>query len=131
MKGSQAICRAIDVNVDGTFDVYLFYNDQGRVRRRQADLDTDGLIDKVDLYEAGKLKESRLDTNADGRVDTWKFFQGDKLIRQERATKGNGQINQWWEYRIDGDPNCPVVYHDADDDGQADERVEPCAGKRK
>lgn len=116
-KGGVEKCRAIDLNFDGVIDAYAYYDDAGRLRRREYDYDRDGQIDEIATYSNGVLTAKDQATSTQRRLDTWDFYQNGVLVRSERDSNGDGIIDQWWEY---AKPGCPLIHSDVNNDGKPD-----------
>lgn len=110
-------CRALDLNLDGTFDSWVYYGSDGRVRRRESDYDRDGQVDEVILFRAGAIAEKHRATMLTGKLDTWEFYQSGRLARTERDSNGDSRVDQWWEYAT---PGCPTIHADVNGDGRPD-----------
>jgi hypothetical protein len=110
-------CRAYDLNFDGKVDVWVYLDDQGKVRRRELGFDRDGSLTEIQLYKNGELVEKQRCSVLRNRLDTWEKYQGAKLVRTERDSNGDGIVDQWWDYPT---PGCPVIRSDLDRDGTPD-----------
>jgi hypothetical protein len=115
--GGREVCRSVDLNFDGVPDSWVYFDSNGKVRRRENDYDRDGRIDEIAIFRGGVLVEKQRATMLADRVDTWEFYQNGKLARSERDSNGDRVVDQWWEY-----PNadCPVIHADVNDDGRPD-----------
>jgi hypothetical protein len=120
MKGGKEVCRAVDLNMDGKMDVFIYYDDQGRERRRESDFDRDGRCDEIAIYENGQLKLKLRETNFDDKIDTWDYYEGGRLVRRERDSDGDGIVDQWWTFNNPANPKCAVVAVDRNADGKPD-----------
>jgi hypothetical protein len=116
-KDGRLVCQAADLNLDGQFDVYSYYDAAGALRRREYDFDHDGAIDEIIEYRAGVPVQSERATLLANRLDTWDFYQNGMLARSERDSDADGIIDQWWEYPK---PGCPLIHTDANQDGKPD-----------
>lgn len=116
-KGGREVCRAVDLNFDGKVDAWSYFDESGRVRRRERDYDRDGLVEEISIYSAGSLKEQQRSTALADRLDTWQFFEAGQLKRAERDSDADGVIDQWWEFTQD---KCPMIHSDVDGDGRPD-----------
>jgi hypothetical protein len=119
MDGSRELCRAIDLNRDGTIERFVYFDEQGRERRMESGFDTDNQPDEVTHLEAGVVVRKERQTNHTGNIDTWDYFQAGKLVRSERDSNADGIIDQWWTFG-GGSQGCPEVVADVDGDGKAD-----------
>ncbi len=128
MKDGREACRIVDLNFDGAVDVYIFYDDKGQERRREADFDRDGRPDQVSILKDGQLVENDRETNFDDKVDTWDYYQNGALVRRERDSDGDAIIDQWWQFYDPARPKCALVAvdHNADGKPDADGQVDLC-----
>lgn len=128
-QGGRTVCRAIDLNWDGAVDVWIYYDAAGKVRRREYAFGRDGTVNEVRLYAGGVLEEIRQATAGRARFDTWHFVERGRVVRSERDADQDGRIEQWWEYPRADQPECPVMFTDADGDGRRDGKagVDLCA----
>lgn len=119
-SGSRVICKAVDLNFDGAIDTFVYYDDQGRERRRESDFDRDGRPDEIAYYEGGVVVRKERETNFDDKIDTWDYYRGDRIVRRERDSDGDAIIDQWWEFNRPDDPKCAIVSTDRNTDGKPD-----------
>lgn len=119
-SGSREVCRAVDLNFDGSIDAYVYRDEGGQVSRRESDYDRDGRLDEVSIYKGGVLVERHRATTLTGKLDTWHFYQAGKLARTERDSDGDAIVDQWWEYPKPDSPECPLIHSDVDGDGRPD-----------
>jgi len=126
MSGSRELCRALDLNFDGRIDSYLYFDDQGLLRRRESDFDRDGVTDEIATYQGGKIVRKDRETNLDGKLDTWDFYQNEILVRRERDSNADGRVDQWWSFPDPTKMDCPLVETDADGDGRPDTKQDVC-----
>jgi hypothetical protein len=119
MDGKRPECRAADINMDGVIDVFIYYDDAGKMRRRESGFDRDSRPDEISHYAAGVIVRKERETNNDAKIDTWDYFEGGKLAREERDSTGDGYVDQWWTFPSD-DLKCAVVVSDGDGDGKPD-----------
>src|SRR5437867_3370577 len=47
MDGGRVVCRGLDFNFDGVVDAWVYFDETGKVRRRESDYDRDGRVDEV------------------------------------------------------------------------------------
>jgi hypothetical protein len=120
MKGGKEVCRAVDLNMDGAIDAFIYYDDQGRVRRREQDFDRDGRADEITIYENGQVKLKLRETNFDNKIDTWDYYENGRLVKRERDTDGDGIVDQWWQFNNPSNPKCAIVASDRNADGKPD-----------
>jgi len=108
---SREVCSFSDLNGDGNVDLYTFYGDDGKIRRREAAYTVSKQIDEIAVYQAGELQLVMRETNFDGRLDTWDYYEGGKLVRRERDKNGDGRIDEWWAFQA-GTDNATIVQAD-------------------
>jgi len=117
MNGGQEVCRAVDLNLDGKIDAWIYRDPSGQIRRRETDYDRDGRVDEISTYRGGTIVEKHRATTLANKVDTWQFYQNGQLARTERDSDGDEVIDQWWEWTK---PGCPMIHSDVDSDGRPD-----------
>ena len=115
--GGREVCRAVDLNLDGKIDAWVYRDPTGQVRRRETDYDRDGRIDVISIYRGGVLTEKHSSSTLTNKLDTWQFYQNGQLARTERDSDGDEVIDQWWEWTK---PGCPMIHSDVDSDGRPD-----------
>jgi len=120
MKGGKEVCRVVDLNMDGAFDAFIYYDDQGRERRREQDFDRDGRADEITIFENGQIKLKMRETNFDDKIDTWDYYENGRLVKRERDSDGDGIIDQWWQFNNPQNPRCAIVASDRNADGKPD-----------
>jgi len=121
VDGARELCRAVDINMDGTIDVFVYYDEAGQVRRRESGFDRDARPDEVAIYQNGILLRKERETNNDTRIDTWDYYEHGRLAREERDSTGDGYVDQWWVFNRPDNPKCAVVSADNNGDGKPDE----------
>lgn len=128
MKDGREACRIVDLNFDGAVDVYIYYDEKGQERRREADFDRDGRPDQITTLKDGQIVENDRETNFDDKIDTWDYYANGALARRERDSDGDGIIDQWWQFYDPARPKCATVAvdHNADGKPDADGQVDLC-----
>ncbi len=116
-EGGREVCRAVDLNLDGRVDVWVYLDEHGQLRRREYDFDRDGTIDQIVDYQGGVPVTGERATLLANRLDTWDYYQNGVLARSERDSDSDARIDQWWEYPK---PGCPMIHADANQDGRPD-----------
>jgi hypothetical protein len=118
--GGREVCRIVDLNLDGAIDAFIYYDAQGRERRRESDFDRDGRPDEISIYENGVITLKMRETNFDNKLDTWDHYQNAVLTSRERDTDGDGIIDQWWQFNNPQNAKCALVSSDRNADGKPD-----------
>lgn len=131
---SVLICREVDLNHDGTKDVFRFYNDVGRTLREEEDRDFDGRIDVVTYFDGGEVVRREFDTNGDGMVDMRMYYRDHRPYRAERELQSDNAADfrpDYWEF-YDTRGHVVRIGTDYDHDGRADrwDRVDRLAPLR-
>jgi hypothetical protein len=100
-----------DINKDGKPDGWTYVTN-GYVDKQELDINFDGKIDTVYVYEGeGKIKEEVLDTNYDGKMDNWRLFENGSLVMDKIDSNGDGHVDYWFYvdkgriYKIEKDTN--------------------------
>src|SRR5262245_49573051 len=112
MDGKHEDCRAVDLNMDGIIDVFVYFDAQGKQSRRESGFDRDNRPDEISHFQAGVIARKERETNNDGNIDTWDYYQAGRLVREERDSNGDGYVDQWWTFNQPGRPDCAVVTSD-------------------
>lgn len=116
--GTTEVCRITDLNHDGHPDLFEYFDASGQLRRREFDFDDNGVVNQIEVYDAGKIVRRELDTSNRGLIDTWDTFDPStgKLVRRERDTTTDGRVDQWWTY----EGERVTISVDRNGDGQPD-----------
>jgi hypothetical protein len=120
MDGARELCRIVDLNLDGAVDAFIYYDEQGKERRRESDYDRDGRPDEIAHLTAGVVVRKERETNFDDKLDTWDHYEGGRLTKRERDSDGDGVIDQWWQFNNPTNAKCAVVASDRNADGKPD-----------
>jgi hypothetical protein len=83
--------QEMDINFDGNIDAVYVYEWGGKVKEEILDTDYDGRMDNWRTYEDGNLVEDQIDSDADGEVDIWFYIDRGMIIRLEIDTSGDGK----------------------------------------
>ncbi len=75
--------RALDQSGDGKLDRLDSYDADQKLVRSEEDLDGDGRMETISVYEDGVLARRRADHDGDGQPDAWSFYRGGDLERHE------------------------------------------------
>lgn len=118
-EAGKPLCQWLDLNFDQVADVWVYFAQDGSVRRRETDFDRDGRVDELTTFERGVMVARQRATTLAGRLDTWQHFERGVLTRGERDSNGDGIIDQWWEYPKPGSL-CAIVHSDTNEDGRPD-----------
>ncbi len=81
--GQKRMREVLDEDYDGRADRVLHYQDGTALVRSEEDLDGDGQMETVSLYDAGQIVRKRTDSDGDGQSDSWSFYNGGELVRHE------------------------------------------------
>lgn len=117
------ICREVDLDHDGTKDMFRFYNSEGRTVREDEDRDFDGRIDVISYFDRGEVVRREMDTNRDGQVDMRIFYREHRPYRAERELNNNNSPDfrpDYWEY-YDNRGNIVRMGWDYNGDERADQ----------
>ncbi len=128
------VCREVDLNHDGTKDVFRFYNDQGRTLREEEDRDFDGRVDVITYFDNGEVVRREFDLNHDGMVDQRMYYRENRPYRAERELQSDNAADfrpDYWEF-YDTRGHVVRIGTDYDHDGRADrwDRVDRIAPLR-
>jgi len=128
------VCREVDLNHDGTKDVFRFYNDQGRTLREEADRDFDGRLDVITYFDNGEVVRREFDLNRDGMIDQRMYYRENRPYRAEREVQSDNAAEfrpDYWEF-YDARGHVVRIGTDYDHDGRADrwDRVDRLAPLR-
>jgi len=132
MNGPREVCRVVDLNLDGSFDAFIYYDESGQERRRESDFDRDGRPDEIVSLRGGVVFLKERETNFDDQIDTWDYYENGRLVRRERDSDSDGLIDQWWAFNDPTNPSCAAVATDRNVDGKPDPDsvVDACAEAR-
>jgi len=97
-QGERKICSFSDLNGDDRIDLYTYFDEQGRVWRREASYRLRQPMDEISLYKNGEIDVLMRDTTSDEKIDTWDFYKNGQLVRRERDKNGDGHIDEWWQF---------------------------------
>jgi hypothetical protein len=128
------VCREVDLNHDGTKDVFRFYNDQGRTLREEEDRDFDGRLDVITYFDNGEVVRREFDINHDGMIDQRLYYRENRPYRAEREMQSDNAADfrpDYWEF-YDTRGHVVRIGTDYDHDGRADrwDRVDRIAPLR-
>lgn len=91
VKNGNVEKQEMDINFDGKIDAVYLYEWGGKVKEEILDTDYDGRMDNWRIYKDGNLVEDHIDSDNDGEVDIWFYIDRGKIIRLEKDTTGNGK----------------------------------------
>ena len=90
------VCREMDRNGDGRYDVARHYNAKGEPTYEETDSDHDGRVDTWIYFQNGKVGEKQRDTNLDGEADeTVNFNELGQISRIRRDRNFDGKTDEW------------------------------------
>jgi hypothetical protein len=113
----QLIRKEIDVNFDGTLDIWRHYNDEELVIKEELDYNFDGRVDAINYYDQGQLVRKEIDVEFDQAPDVFKHYKNNQLVSVERDTNNDGRLD-YWEYYERG--VLDRIGRDNDGDGSVD-----------
>lgn len=93
----ELLRKEIDVNFDGSVDIWRHYNDGDNLNKEELDYNFDGRIDAINFFDRGKLVRKEMDVEFDQAPDIFKFYKDGELIRVERDSNNDGRVD-YWEY---------------------------------
>ena len=110
--------KMMDLNLDGKYDVYRFYDESGAVAKEELDLDFDGKIETTDIYRGGIVMQKEIDSQFDEKTDLWKYFdEKGIIIKLDEDQDGDG-VADYWEFYTNG--VLERIEKDTDRDGRPD-----------
>ena len=110
--------KDIDLNADGSIDVIQLFEDDEVLQQERQDLDFDGKVDAITFFNQGTILRKEIDLNYDGLVDITRFYTNGKLELIESDRAGDGKVDTW-EYYDNG--VLDRIGLDRNGDGQVDE----------
>ena len=113
----KLVRKEIDVNFDGSVDIWRHYNEGERLTREELDYNFDGRVDAVNTFDKGALVRKELDVEFDQAPDIFKTYKEGQLVRVERDTNNDGKVDTWEYYERGA---LSRIGTDQDGDGQAD-----------
>lgn len=93
----QLIRKEVDVNFDGSLDIWRHYNDAEAVIKEEMDYNFDGRVDAINYYDQGQLVRKEIDVEFDQAPDVFKHYKNNELVSVERDTNNDGRLD-YWEY---------------------------------
>jgi len=114
----QLVRKDIDLNHDGKVDIIRLYDAaKGQVLEERTDLDFDGRYDELAFFEDGLVVRKEIDLDYDGKPEIIRYYDAGKLARVETDRNGDGRVDSW-EYYEDG--RLDRIGTDNDGDGAVD-----------
>ena len=106
-RNGQLTCHMMDRNLDGAFDYWAYYDDDGRVARTDEDNNFDGRPDEVWNYSNGDLLTMKKDTDFNGVPDEFTTYKyripqqldvrpNDSKFTTVREFLSNGVVTEIW-----------------------------------
>lgn len=114
----RPVRRELDLDGDGEIDLIRVYDEEGKLKRDTIDTDFNGQFDRVLFYREGKISRREIDADQDGRFEEVRQYIQGELFRVERDTTGDGTPDFWIFYK-DGSIDRAGV--DLDGDGVINE----------
>jgi hypothetical protein len=87
-KNSQLVCHMTDRNLDGSFDHWSYYDDDGNISRSEEDNNFDGKVDEIWKYSNGVIVSMEKDNDFNGVMDEFVTYRF--RIPQQIDIKPNG-----------------------------------------
>ncbi len=87
---------------DNTPDSWAFYDASGAMTKLELSTQRNGMVDRIEYYEAGARVRAEEDTNADGRIDKWERYEGSRLASVAIDTRQRGTPDRRVMYAQDG-----------------------------
>jgi hypothetical protein len=116
-KVERLVRKELDINWDGKVDIVRLYDEREQVQSELLDLDFDGRVDQQNFYEKGVIVRKERDLDYDGKPDMWIFFEGGRIVRKERDTNADGRVDYWEYWEND---QVDRIGEDLDGDGTVD-----------
>ena len=88
-----------DTDLNGAFDIWIYYGRDGNPSRQEQDTTGDGKADRWIQYKDGIPSTQLDDKNADGKVDTTLNYAGDLPERLEEDTNFDGRPDRITTYK--------------------------------
>ena len=117
--GDVETCKIDDFDHDGNKDWLVAYDPKHTPLYKKADVDYDGNIDLIEVYENGNITESERDSDFDGKFDVKEVYASGSLQSVRRDRNGDNKPDQWENY-IDGVVSS--ITYDDNYDGKVDRR---------
>ncbi|MCC7442269.1 MAG: hypothetical protein IT285_11585 [Bdellovibrionales bacterium] len=118
---------AVDLNDDGTPDLFRRFHADGSLSMLRADLNGDGAMDLIEeLSPGGERGSQALDRNRDGKLDQWITWSYLPDVEYRRVlqldTDYDGRVDRWVTEEYDPDPRLLLreTFNDLDRDGAPD-----------
>jgi hypothetical protein len=120
-EAGRPVREVRDEDHDGRVDQIRSYDADGEMSRVEEDLDRDGHLEALTLYEGGEPVRRRVDTDGDGQPDAWSFYREGEVVRNEVDRDGDGFRDLLLVYEQgelvreeedqDGDGRADVIVH--------------------
>jgi hypothetical protein len=87
---------------DNRPDSWAFFDASGAMTKLELSTRRNGMVDRVEYYEAGARVRAEEDTNADGQIDKWEMYEGSRLASVAFDTRQRGTPDRRVTYAQDG-----------------------------
>ena len=114
------VVKKVDLNWDGNIDVETAFDEDGNIVKESMDGDFDGRPEWVDHYQGNIRVMTEIDTNYDGKADLFRYYENGIVRRKEQDTDNDGAID-FWQY-LDENGIVTKFGRDLDGDGTMDLR---------
>ena len=98
-KSVQLLRREIDVNFDGSIDIWCHYLESGKKEKEEFDYDFDGKIDATYFYKDEQIDRKEINVEFDNQPDVFKYYKKGVLVKIERDANNDGLIDSWEYYK--------------------------------
>ncbi len=119
--------KEFDLNYDGRVDLVRVYDAKGQLAQTIFDLDLDGTPNVVTFFEQGLVSRKERDLDGDGKPDQFLYYEQGKKARSERDSNGDGKIDRWEYFENE---QLARIGEDSDGDGKVDRWVQVTGARR-
>jgi hypothetical protein len=98
LRNGKVEKQEIDMNFDGKIDTVYIYEGNGKVKEEILDTDYDGKMDNWRKFDDGELMIDSVDSDSDGKADLWIYVDRERIYKIERDTTGDGKPDKVAEY---------------------------------
>lgn len=95
----RPVRRELDLNGDGRIDLVRLYDEDGKLKSDEVDSDFDGTFDRILYYRDAHITRREIDADQDGRFEEVRQYIKGALFRVERDTTGDGKPDFWMFFK--------------------------------